>query len=98
MAHLLCYACPKGGYVYEHNDPLASEPAEFIYSAVKDGLDIICQCDYGESRSAGCAAAILEHFERNGFSIFADYRYFLNKLVYNKLLEALKNTEKDRKH
>lgn len=90
MAHLLYYAYSQGEYVYEHNDPLASELAEFICSAVKDGLDIICQCEYGESRSAGCAAAILEHFERNGISIFADFRHYPNKLVYHKLMEKLK--------
>ena len=53
-------------------------------------MDIICQCDYGQSRSAACAAAILEHFERNGISIFADYRYYPNQLVFNKVLKALK--------
>lgn len=71
----------------------AEELAEFIYDAVKDGLDIICQCEYGQSRSAGCAAAILEHFEGSGISVFADYRYYPNKLVYHKLLEALKKTK-----
>lgn len=67
----------------------ADELAEFIYSAVSDDLDIICQCEYGQSRSAGCAAAILEYFEGNGISVFSDYRYYPNKLVYHKLLEAL---------
>ena len=67
----------------------ADELAEFIYSAILDDLDIICQCEYGESRSAGCAAAILEFFENNGISIFSDYRYFPNKIVYHKLLNAL---------
>ena len=68
----------------------ADELAEFIYNAVSDSFDIICQCEYGQSRSAGCAAAILEHFESNGISVFADYRYYPNKIVYHKLLNALK--------
>ena len=78
------------GFTYDTFFTEAGELAEFIYSAILDGLDIICQCEYGQSRSAGCAAAILEHFERNGISVFADYRYYPNKLVYHKLLEALK--------
>lgn len=67
----------------------ADELAKFIYSAKNDGLDIICQCEYGQSRSAGCAAAILEHFYKNGISVFADYRYYPNQLVFNKILDAL---------
>lgn len=64
--------------------------ADFIFSAKNDGLDIICQCEYGESRSAGCASAILEYFYHNGISVFADYRYCPSQLVFNKVLEALK--------
>ena len=66
--------------------------AEFIRKAHNDGLNIICQCEYGESRSSGCAAAILEHYEKNGISIFSDYRYYPNKLIYNKLLHSLRKT------
>ncbi|MCH5315786.1 MAG: hypothetical protein J1E81_07720 [Eubacterium sp.] len=73
----------------------ANKLAEFIYSAISDGLDIICQCEYGQSRSAGCAAAILEYFEGNGISVFSDYRYFPNKIVYHKLLEALEKYVKE---
>jgi len=69
--------------------PEADALASFIYKAKKDGLDIICQCEYGQSRSAGCAAAILQHFSKNGIEIFADYRYYPNQLIYNKMLEAL---------
>lgn len=71
----------------------ADELAKFIYSAKNDELDIICQCEYGQSRSTGCAAAILEHFYKNGISVFADYRYYPNQLVFNKILDALKNYE-----
>ena len=69
--------------------PEADALAEFIYKAKEDGLDIICQCEYGQSRSAGCAAAILEHFERRGIDVFADYRYYPNQLVYHKVYDAL---------
>ena len=80
-------------FTYDTFFPQADKLAEFIYDVIKDGFDIICQCEYGQSRSAGCAAAILEFFENNGISIFADYRYYPNKLVYHKLLEALSKHE-----
>jgi len=79
------------GYTYDTYIADAGALAEFILNAEKDGLDIICQCDYGQSRSAACAAAILEHFFRTGISIFADYRYYPNQLVFNRILEALKS-------
>ena len=82
------------GYTYETYLAEADELAKFIYEARVDGLDIICQCDYGQSRSAACAAAILEHFERHGIDIFADYRYYPNQLVYHKVFEALEKFER----
>ena len=69
--------------------PEADELAKFIYKAKEDGLDIICQCEYGQSRSAGCAAAILQHFSKNGIDVFTDYRYYPNQLVYHKVFDAL---------
>jgi hypothetical protein len=77
--------------------PEADELAEFIYKAKEDGLDIICQCEYGQSRSTGCAAAILQHFERRGIDVFADYRYYPNQLVYHKVLDALIRCAEKRK-
>jgi len=79
----------KYGYTYETYMENANSLAEFIYDSKQNGLDIICQCDYGQSRSAACAAAILQHFEGRGIDIFADYRYYPNQLVYHKVTEAL---------
>ena len=79
------------GLTFETYLPEAKEIAEFIKKSVDDGLDIICQCEYGQSRSAACAAAIKEYYERDGISIFADYRYYPNQLIFNKLLKALSN-------
>lgn len=79
------------GLTYDTYFPEAGNLAKFIYAAKNDGLDIICQCEYGQSRSAGCAAAIREHFYKDGISVFADYEYYPNQLVFNKVLEALKN-------
>ena len=52
-------------------------------------MDILCQCDYGQSRSAACAAAVREFFCGEGIRIFADYRYYPNQLIFNKILSAL---------
>ena len=77
------------GYTYETYLAEADELAKFICKAKTDGLDIICQCDYGQSRSAACAAAILQYYEGRGIEVFADYRYYPNQLVYHKVFKAL---------
>ena len=77
------------GYTYKTYLAKADELAKFIDKAKENGLDIICQCDYGQSRSAACAAAILQHFEKRGIDIFVDYRYYPNQLVYHKVFDAL---------
>ena len=70
--------------------PEAKMIAEFINQKHREKKNIICQCDYGISRSAGCAAAILERWGKNGIEIFADYRYSPNQFVFNKVLKELK--------
>ena len=77
------------GYTYDTYLAEADYLSEFIKKAFTDGLDIICQCDYGQSRSAACAAAILQHFEGRGIDVFSDYRYYPNQLVYHKVFDAL---------
>lgn len=75
---------------YETYFPDAQAVAAFICSAFESGMDILCQCEYGQSRSAACAAAIMEYFYGKGISIFADYRYYPNQLVFHKVMDALK--------
>ena len=70
--------------------PEAQELAHFIMETHKNGNDIICQCDYGQSRSAGCAMAILEYFTKAGKTIFENPKYFPNQLVFAKVYSALK--------
>lgn len=53
-------ALPSFGYTYDSYFSDVNDLAKFILQAVSQGMDIICQCDYGQSRSAACAAAILE--------------------------------------
>lgn len=77
------------GLTYETYFPEVEKLADFIYTVVEQGMDIICQCEYGQSRSAACAAAIKEHFEKSGIEVFADYRYYPNQLIFNKLRDAL---------
>lgn len=49
--------------------PQARGIAKFIRTAKAKGLNIICQCESGQNRSAGCAAAILEHYQHTGQSV-----------------------------
>ena len=73
------------------SDTQAKEIADF-YIRVKDSVDIvICQCEHGQSRSAAVAAAILEFGSHSGIEIFADDRYYPNKVVYRKVYRALHN-------
>lgn len=63
--------------------------ADFILGLKNKGT-LICQCEYGESRSAGVAAAVMEYYYRKGINVFADARYYPNKHVYRKLLGSLR--------
>ena len=83
-------ALPEYGLTMETYFPEAKQLAFYIKRAVKCNFNIVCQCQYGQSRSAGCAAAIKEYFEHDGISIFSDYRYYPNQLIFHKLLDALK--------
>ena len=42
-------------------------------------------------RTAGCAAAILEHFYRRGIDIFANSKYYPNQVIYHKVFDALES-------
>ena len=89
---------PEYGLNYNTYFTEASALAEFIFEAHQDGLDIICQCEYGESRSSGCAAAILEYFYQEGLSIFTDYRYYPNQVIYHKVFDALNEIKRKKQN
>ena len=74
---------------YDKVLPEAKEIAQYVYKKMKENKNIICQCDYGVSRSAGLAAAIMEAYAGKGIDVFADYRYTPNQFVYNKVLKEL---------
>ena len=67
----------------------AAEVAAFIKSILGEAETLICQCEYGQSRSAGIAAAVKQFLNGNGTEIFEDERYCPNKRVYEKVMEAL---------
>lgn len=50
---------------------------------------IICQCDAGVSRSAGCAAAIRQYYHGDGIKYFANEIYSPNINVYNGVFNRL---------
>jgi len=71
------------------NDEQAEEIAAFIMTALSKADILICQCDYGASRSAGIAAAVWQFLSDDSAKIFTDKRYAPNKLVLRKVLAAL---------
>lgn len=84
----------KGYTTYDTHFLEADDIAAFVYRAYDRGLNIICQCEYGQSRSAGCAAAILEHFYHAGMSVFGNYKYYPNQVVYHKVYDALEKQKR----
>ena len=62
--------------------PEAEKIAEFVYSAKSKEMQVICQCESGQNRSAGCAAAILEYFNHSGDFILNNHRYHPDEMVY----------------
>lgn len=72
------------------SDEQSDEIAEFYFN-VKNGVDtIICQCEYGMSRSAAVAAAILEYENKSGIDIFSNDYYCPNRVVFRKVLKSLR--------
>ena len=72
-------------------DSQALQIASFYYDHKDTISTLICQCEHGQSRSAAVAAAILEFRNRRGISVFSHDNYFPNKVVFRKVLSALKD-------
>lgn len=77
------------------DEDAAQKIADFVTEHKSKAKTIICQCEYGESRSAAIAAAIAEYFYKGGIEIFADDRYCPNKLVFRLTLQALMKKEQN---
>ena len=65
--------------------------ASFYYDHKNEISTLICQCEHGQSRSAAVAAAILEFRSKRGISVFSHDSYYPNKVVFRKVLSALKD-------
>ena len=78
----------------------AQQIAEFVYRYKDTAPLLLCQCHYGQSRSAAVAAAVLEHFYHNGIDVFADEqeRYCPNIYVFRKTLQALGRKGEERRN
>ena len=76
------------------SDEQALQIASFYYDNKDVITTLICQCEHGQSRSAAVASAVLEYRSKRGIKIFADDRYYPNKVVFRKLLSALQSQSK----
>lgn len=72
-------------------DTDASKIKKFIINHINDtDLDlIIVQCEAGQSRSAGVAAALMKYLWNDDTKIFNNRLYKPNMLCYRKVLNAL---------
>lgn len=68
----------------------AAKTARFVVENLPRMRTLVCQCHYGQSRSAGVAAAVSEWLYGNGARFFKDERYCPNRHVYQLLLSALR--------
>ncbi len=75
---------------YLFTQELAEKTAGFIRRHIPATDCFICQCEFGQSRSAAVAAAIAEYYFQKGQAIFSNPRYGPNPMVYSRLLAALK--------
>ncbi len=71
------------------NSKLASQAADFVLSLGEDMLHLYVVCDFGSSRSAAMAAAIMRYLGYEELSIWADAQYHPNTLVYLLMSEML---------
>jgi predicted protein tyrosine phosphatase len=68
----------------------ANRIAEFALQNYGQVQRFIIHCEFGQSRSAGAAAALCEFFEGHDNGIAQDPRYFPNWTVYKYVTNALK--------
>ena len=74
-------------YPYRFTGEHARKILEFIENS--DVEDVFVCCDYGESRSAGVAAALIELEDGDSSYIWESSEYHPNRLFYKTLKEAL---------
>lgn len=67
--------------------------ARFIHGCIEKDYDIICQCEFGVSRSSACAMAIKEYVFQNGIEVFRNRNYYPNQIFFNNIYDCLRETE-----
>ena len=72
---------------WHHRD--FEDVAGFIQKCIDKDYDIICQCEFGVSRSSACAMAIKEYVFGNGIDVFRNYDYYPNQIFFNNIYECL---------
>ena len=68
---------------------LARKASEFVLSLGEEITNLYVACDFGTSRSAAIAAAIMRHLGYEELSIWANPSYHPNPLVYSLMSCAL---------
>ena len=69
----------------------AKEIADFVCRIHPQVERIIVHCEFGQSRSAGVAAAISQHFEGDSGGIFGNRAYHPNRTCHSYVQDALKS-------
>ncbi len=67
----------------------AARIKEFILGLSRDCDTVFCCCDYGESRSAAIACALMRFLGQNEMKIWENPKYHPNGFVYSLLCEEL---------
>lgn len=76
-----------GGIEYAHTDKIRETVLRFL--ATDSVTRLIVQCEAGQSRSAGTAAAIMKFIYNDDSSIFNNQKYTPNMMCYRKVLNNL---------
>ena len=76
---------------WHHQDFM--DVAQFVHKCIDNGYDIVCQCEFGVSRSSACAMAIKEYVFGNGIEVFRNYDYYPNQVFFNNIYDCLHETE-----
>ncbi|MCL2663828.1 MAG: hypothetical protein FWE83_10970 [Oscillospiraceae bacterium] len=75
----------------------AQEIAKFALENYDKVERFLIHCEFGQSRSAGVAAALCQHFEGHDNGISTDPRYFPNWTCYKYVFQALGETKTRKK-
>lgn len=75
------------------SDEQAERVARFVSRNMQCMRTLVCQCGFGQSRSAAIAAAVAEWLYGDGSRFFDDEHYSPNRFVYDLVLGALYSSD-----